>query len=214
MEEKLVLPILTDKEIRVLGCLIEKSKTTPDYYPMTVNAIRLACNQKTSRNPIVDYDEDAVVQTLDNLRSQNLVSKDFTGGRTTKYRHTLGVKYPLDPSDVSVLCLFMLRGPLTAGEINTYSARLYDFDGLDEVNQKLDELMNGETPFIRKLDKRAGQKENRFVQIFSKYKEEDQVEAGIPLTSANNAELDELRNRVEELESAFEKIKEELERLK
>lgn len=215
MEERIVLPILTDKEIRVLGSLIEKSKTTPDYYPMTVNAIRLACNQKTSRSPIVEYDEATVVQTLDSLRSQNLVSKDFTGGsRATKYRHDLGVKYPLDPSDVSVLCLLMLRGALTAGEINTYSSRLYDFDGLEEVNQKLDELMTGETPFIRKLGKRAGQKENRFIHVFSKYNEEELGESKTAPSPVNNSEIEELKSRIEQLETAFEKLKDELKALK
>lgn len=212
MEEKLVLPVLSDEEVRVLGSLIEKSRATPDYYPMTVNALRNACNQKSSRNPVVDYDEETVIRTLDNLRELGLVSKDPSGGRATKYRHTLGAVYPLDPSELSVMCLLMLRGPLTAGEINSNAGRLYDFDSIDEVSEKLEALMTSEPPFVRKLGKRPGQKENRFVQIFSPFDEEAFQETAVSSSRSSNseliAELGELKERVVSLESEVEELKE------
>lgn len=119
------LPDLSAEEQRVLGSLIEKSRTTPDYYPMTLNSLTAACNQKSSRNPVVNYDEETITLTLNQLKIKGLIST-ATGGssRATKYKHNLAIAYPLLPSELAIICLLLLRGPLTPGEINSNSGRL------------------------------------------------------------------------------------------
>ena len=118
------LPDLSAEEQRVLGALIEKSRTTPDYYPMTLNSLTAACNQKSSRNPVVNYDEETITLTLNQLKIKGLIST-ATGGssRATKYKHNLAIVYPLLPSELAIICLLLLRGPLTPGEINRNSGR-------------------------------------------------------------------------------------------
>src|SRR6187401_706384 len=129
-----MIPHLTPPEIRVLGSLMEKSKTTPDYYPMTLNALTAACNQKTSRSPVVEYDEETVVEALNSLKGQSLVATAIGGGsRVVKYKHNFTTVYDISPEELSILCLLMLRGPQTPGELNTNSARLYEFKSLEEV---------------------------------------------------------------------------------
>src|SRR3954463_4079453 len=151
------LPFLSPEEVRVLGALMEKSKTTPDYYPMTLNSLTAACNQKTSRNPVVEYDEETVVLALNSLKGQSLVATAVGGGsRTQKYKHNITTVFELEVSELVVLCLLMLRGPLTAGEINSNSGRLYEFASLEEVYNVLNKLSAGETPFIKELSKRPG----------------------------------------------------------
>ena len=123
------LPVLDAAEVRVLGALIEKSKATPEYYPMTINSLVAACNQKSSRKPVVSYDEDTVAQALNILKKRGLIST-ATGGsiRSIKYKHNFAVVFPVLPSEVAVMCLLMLRGPLTPGEINSNSGRLHEFN--------------------------------------------------------------------------------------
>src|SRR3954464_9762497 len=114
------LPNLSAEEQRVLGALIEKSKTTPDYYPMTLNALTAACNQKTSRSPVVDYDEETVVMALNSLKGQSLVATAIGGGsRVIKYKHNFVTVFDISPEELAILCLLMLRGPQTPGELNT-----------------------------------------------------------------------------------------------
>src|SRR5690606_29243135 len=129
------------EEQRVLGALMEKARTTPEYYPLTLNALLAACNQKTSRRPVVSYDEHTVIAALDSLKRKGLVST-ATGGssRVTKYKHNFAIVHPLVPAEISVICLLLLRGPLTPGEINTNAGRLYEFESLAEVQELLDEL--------------------------------------------------------------------------
>ena len=204
--EEHVLPQLSDTEIRVLGSLIEKSRTTPDYYPMTLNAITTACNQKSSRNPIVDYDNETVVLALDTLRKKYLSANVIGGGsRALKYRHTLAVQFPLDPAELSVLCLLFLRGPLTAGEINSNSGRLYDFENLEEVQQTLLNLSSYEIPYIQQLPKKPGQKEARYCHLF----------AEVPAFDESIYESQEpARKHVSDLEIRLEKVETELAELK
>src|SRR6478609_6322176 len=131
--ENTTLPILNEEEMRILGALMEKSKTTPEYYPLSVNGLTAACNQKTSRKPVVNYDEQTVVLTLDNLKKKGLVST-VTGGssRAVKYKHNVALHYQLMPAELAVICMLLLRGPLTPGELNTNSGKLYEFDSLEE----------------------------------------------------------------------------------
>lgn len=166
MESTNILPYLTSIEQRVLGSLIEKSKTTPDYYPMTLNALTAACNQKTSRKPVVDYDEETVVMALNSLKSQSLVSKALGGSiRSVKYKHNFTTVYPLTDGELAVMCLLLLRGPHTPGELNTNSARLHEFKSLEGVYDALNKLMSTENPFVKELPKRAGQKDPRFTHF-------------------------------------------------
>lgn len=205
MEESKPLMILNPVELRVLGSLIEKSKTTPDYYPMTINSLVAACNQKTSRNPVVNYDEETVTLTLNALKIKGLVgTATGAGNRSVKYKHNLAIVYPLLPSEVAVICLLMLRGPLTPGEINTNSARLYEFETIEDVNLLLQKLAAEEQPYVKQLAKRAGQKEARFIHLFGMENEAPEEEE-IETTEPKHAQLEE---RVSKLENELEELKE------
>ncbi len=160
------LPVLSAEEQRVLGSLMEKAKATPEYYPLTLNALVAACNQKTSRKPVVSYDDSTVIATLDSLRKKRLVSTVVGGSsRVTKYKHNFAIVYPVIPAEVTIICLLLLRGPQTPGELNTNSGRMYEFESLEEVQSLLDNLANAEQPYVRQLPKRPGQKEARYMQL-------------------------------------------------
>lgn len=217
MSEEQALIQLSDEEIRVLGALIEKSKTTPDYYPMTLNSLVTACNQKSSRNPVVQYDNDTVIAALDSLRKKELTAKVLGDGRSTKYRHTLSVKHSLDPAELTVLGLLFLRGPLTTGEINSMSGRMFDFEGLEEVQTTVEQLMDAEIPFIHRLPKVTGQKEARLVHLFAEIPSVEDLESGSTASASSSSKTAELEQRVEALEtqlaslqSAFDALMQEL----
>jgi uncharacterized protein len=194
------LPILLPEELRVLGVLIEKSKTTPDYYPLTVNAIVTACNQKSARNPVVEYDETTVLRTIDALKNKQLIAKVTGDGRSIKYRHTLAVKYPLDPAEVTVLGLLFLRGPLTLGELKTTSGRMYDFENLQEVQKTVDTLQAYPEQFVVIVPRRTGQKEYRYFHRFCDLPEESED------LLANSVPSD-IVGRVDALEEEVERLK-------
>src|SRR5690606_17207717 len=119
MDSPQTLPVLDSVEQRILGALMEKSKTTPDYYPMTLNALTIACNQKTSRYPVVQYDEETVVLGLNSLKKRGLISTAIGGSsRAVKYKHNFAIVYPVAPAEVALICLLLLRGPQTPGELN------------------------------------------------------------------------------------------------
>ncbi len=160
------LPILDSIEQRILGVLLEKEKTTPDYYPMTINGLMTACNQKSSRNPVMSIDEDAVQVGIDSLRSKGLVNTVVGGGsRTLKYKHHASVNLNLELNEEAVLCLLLLRGPLTAGEVKSNVGRLYDFANLESVQNCMQGLADNEFPLIQLLPKRPGQKEGRYIHL-------------------------------------------------
>lgn len=210
--ENNALPELSREEIRVLGSLIEKSRATPEYYPMTLNALKSACNQKSSRNPIVDYDEEIISITLDALRKKGLVSSVIGGGsRVAKYKHNLLLAFPLNPEEAAVLCLLMLRGSLTAGEINSNSGRLYEFDGLDEVNAVLEKLTEKAPGFVKQIGKKSGQKEGRYVHLFSDYLEEENETS--TLLENNDSKVVALEARIEILEAALATLRNEFDKL-
>ena len=199
------LPLLNAQEIRVLGSLMEKSKTTPDYYPITLNALTLACNQKSSRKPVVEYDEETVVLTLDSLKKKGLISIATGGGsRAIKYKHNLAIAFPLVPAELAVICLLFLRGAQTPGEINTNANRLYEFESLEEVQQVLEKLADTEMPYLVQLPKRTGQKEMRFMHLFS----------GQPTIEEDDVKEEPARKSVNELESRVAKLEEEYSDLK
>lgn len=214
MNETQKLPILSPEEIRVLGSLMEKSKTTPDYYPMTLNGLVAACNQKSSRNPVVQYDDDTVVKALDSLKKKGLIST-VTGGssRAMKYKHNFAIVYPLVPSELAVICMLLLRGPQTPGELNTNSGKLYEFDSLAEVQTVLEKLGDPEMPFIVQLPRRSGQKELRFMHLLSGTPDLQQDEVH-EVERQNSGVLEERLTKVElelaELKEAFDKLMKEL----
>lgn len=196
MENTISIPQLTAEEQRVLGSLIEKSRATPEYYPMTVNALLAACNQKSARNPVVQYDEESVTVAINSLRKKGLMATvTGAGSRAVKYKHHLAVAFPLVPAELAVICLLLLRGPLTPGEINNNSARLYAFESLEEVQEVLDKLLQHEPPFVEQLPRKAGQKEQRFIHRLGESTAQE------PETRADVVERSkELESRVQQLE--------------
>ncbi len=208
------LPVLSAEEQRVLGALMEKAKATPEYYPLTLNALIAACNQKTSRKPVVQYDDSTVITTLDTLRKKGLVSTVVGGSsRVTKYKHNFAVMYPIIPAEVTILCLLLLRGPQTPGELNTNSGRLYEFESLEEVQSFLDNLANADQPFVKQLPKRPGQKEARYMQLLggATVPEEDDSAAEGSETSAGLASrLAKVEGELAALRAEFDKLMQEL----
>ncbi len=209
------LPVLDDAELRVLGSLMEKSKTTPDYYPMTINSLTAACNQKTSRKPVVQYDEQTVVLAINNLRKRGLVST-ATGGtdRVVKYKHNFAIVFPVIPSEVAIICLLILRGPQTPGELNTNSGRLYEFDSIEDVQEALERLASAEPPYLKQLPRRPGQKEVRYVHLLggsTNWDEEDLADES-PKRSFGELEarVAKLEHELTELREAFDKLMKEL----
>lgn len=201
MDSAQTLPVLNAEELRVLGVLMEKSKTTPEYYPMTINAITAACNQKTSRKPVVQYDDQTVILALDTLKRKSLIST-ATGGssRSIKYKHNFAIVFPVTPQEVAIICLLVLRGAQTPGELNTNSGRLYEFESLEEVQSVLERLSDPEMPYVLQLPKRAGQKEMRYVHLLS----------GTPDLTQDDASDDNYSRPASDLEQRLAKVEDEL----
>ena len=151
-------------EIRVLGCLVEKQRTTPDTYPLSINSLRLACNQSTNRDPVVDYDEQTVVEALRRLALRGWTRlASGAGSRARKYRHLLDQAFGLDDAEVSLLAVLMLRGPQTPGELKQRGQRLHDFADLEAVQGTLERLV--ERGQVARHERRPGQKEDRYEQL-------------------------------------------------
>ena len=219
------LPPLSPAEVRVLGSLIEKQITTPDYYPLTLNALTNACNQLTNREPVVAYDEQTVVRALDGLREKRLATL-FTGqeSRVAKYKHTLTDALLLTPGEVALLCVLMLRGPQTIGELRTRSERLFKFDSLPEVEEALHGLSTREPPLATKLPRQPGTKESRYTHLLSGPVETAPTEKTLPLEPATAAvraenermvkleqECAELRRELGELQQQFAEFRKQFE---
>lgn len=160
---------LTAAEVRVLGSLIEKQITTPDYYPLTLNALTNACNQLTNREPVVAFDETVIVRAIDGLREKRLATL-FSGAesRVAKYKHTLTDALLLTPAEVALLCVLMLRGPQTVGELRVRCERLFKFDTLPELEEALNALASRQPqPLVTRLPRQPGTKESRYAQLLS-----------------------------------------------
>ena len=166
---------LTEPEIRVLGCLIEKQRTTPDAYPLTLNSLRLACNQSTNRDPVTDYDEATVRTAAQRLGSARLSRfASGAGSRTAKYRHMADEALGLDRAELAVLCILMLRGEQTPGELRSRTERLHQFESAEDLMATLDGLVERE--FAVCIRRRPGQKEDRFSHLLGR----DDDGAGAP----------------------------------
>ena len=159
---------LNDIDVRVLGSLVEKDLTTPEYYPLSLNALVNACNQTSNRDPVVKYDEPTVKSAVDRLRKYSLVrSIQRADARVMKYMHLMRDAMSLEPPELAAMCVLMLRGPQTVGEIRTRSGRLFDFPSLEEVEATLNTLMTRAEPLVARLPRQPGQKEARFAQLLS-----------------------------------------------
>jgi uncharacterized protein YceH (UPF0502 family) len=196
---------LTPIQVRVLGCLMEKKETTPEQYPLTLNALRNACNQKTSRYPVVNYSEGEVGHTLRELEALDLVREEW-GARVPKYQHLANKALNLHSQGIALICTLMLRGPQTLAELKTNTHRLFDFGDLDDVQFALQQLIEREPPMVVALPKQPGQKEGRYAHLLS-------GEPDIPAPSRPTARTDfspGLEARVVELEAQLEDLQDRL----
>jgi uncharacterized protein len=194
---------LSAAEIRVLGCLLEKQRTTPDHYPLSLNSLRLACNQATNREPVVDYDDTIVRDALHRLERRGY-ARLAGASRAAKYRHLLSEALPMSSAEQAVMCVLMLRGPQTPGELKQRGERIHAFAGLDEVHETLAALIGRD--LIVQLGRRPGQKEDRYAQLLGDSESLNSfgVAMGTPPTPAVEPaathEPDDLRDRVARLE--------------
>jgi uncharacterized protein len=155
---------LSATETRVLGCLLEKQRTTPDAYPLSLNALRLACNQSTNRDPVVDYDDAVIRDALHRLERRGYTRlASGAGSRAAKYRHLLADALPMSSAEQAVMCVLMLRGPQTPGELKQRTERMHAFADLASVHETLGELI--ERDLARRLERRPGHKEERYAQL-------------------------------------------------
>jgi uncharacterized protein YceH (UPF0502 family) len=159
--------VLNDVEVRVLGCLIEKEMTTPEYYPLSLNALTNACNQKSNRDPAMALAEEDVVRALNRLRFMQLTVVSGESSRVAKYRHLLAENMGLVPAELAVVCELLVRGPQTVGELRTRGERMHRFEDLAEVEGVLAELTEREIPLLVRLPKQPGRKEARVAHLFS-----------------------------------------------
>ncbi len=160
---------LHETEVRVLGALVEKELTIPEYYPLTLNSLTAACNQKSNRDPVMTLSDRDVESAIENLRSNQLMwRRNIAGSRVPKYEHNVYALWHLDQQQTAVLCVLMLRGAQTVGEIRGRTGRMYEFRDLDEVDATVANLMNHEKgPFVVELPRQPGRKENRFMHLLA-----------------------------------------------
>lgn len=208
--------VLDDSEVRILGCLIEKEMTTPEYYPLSPNALINACNQKSNRYPVVFYDEIAVAHGLDSLDKNGLARKTLTpGSRVPKYLHTVLDRFDLSRQEMAILCELMLRGPQTVGEIRSRAERMAAFENPEGVEKALQGLMDQDPPLTIKLPRETGRKECRYMHLFSggigreTAEHQSPVSPEVPRVPAEERiagledEIVKLRSELEELKKAF-----------
>lgn len=218
-----MLTILSDIEIRVLGSLVEKQVTTPEYYPLTLNSLTLACNQKNNRHPVTSYNEERVSQALETLREKNLTYVFYgSTSRVPKYKHVMPEVMRLSHPEVAIMCVLMLRGPQTPGELRGNTSRLHEFSGLDEIEQTLNSLISRDEPLVIRLPRQPGQKEVRFVHLLSgeidveafaeaeraaptpRKTSSDQIEKLEQKVDALTAEVESLRQQFDEFRKQFD----------
>lgn len=197
---------LTPIQVRVLGALMEKKETTPDQYPLTVNSLRNACNQKSARHPVTAYTEGEVGRTVRELQQKGLV-REAWGARAAKYEHLVGKAWQLHSRSLALVCVMMLRGPQTLGELRTHSHRLYEFDDLEDVRLVLNRLI--ESGFATALPRGPGQKEGRFTHLLCG--EPDIPETPSPARVPRSETPDDgLLARIEALEARLQEIEKKL----
>jgi uncharacterized protein YceH (UPF0502 family) len=204
--------ILTPEEVRVLGSLIEKEITTPEYYPLTLNALTNACNQLSNRDPVVSFDERTVARAIESLREKKLAWMVTGVGRVPKYEHRLAEALQLAAQEIAVLCVLMLRGPQTVGEIRGRSGRLYGFKELDEVDLTLQALMAAQPPLVVKLPRQPGTKESRYAHLLAGEVQVEERETTARLEPAT-IEVRQENERLNRLEAELLQVRSDLSEL-
>lgn len=213
-------PRLTAVDTRVLGCLLEKAATTPEVYPLTLNSLVLACNQKSNRNPVVDFDETTVLESIDDLRKAKFVFRvDIAGSRTPKYRHNIDELLGLSKAGKALLTVLLLRGPQTLGELRTRSERMHAFATTDEVAETLESVAEEvERPLWTKLPRLPGKKEERYQHLlsgepdpaaFADPGERVTIDSPPSPLSSRDARIQELENTVADLQTELTALKTE-----
>jgi uncharacterized protein YceH (UPF0502 family) len=204
---------LSDVEVRVLGSLVEKDITTPDYYPLSLNALVNACNQKNNRDPILALAEDQVREALDSLAKKRLAGPaSGADSRVTKYEHRLQEAFNFDRRQTALLCVLFLRGPQTPGELRGRSERMYRFETLEDVQSVLERLIDREPPLVRMLARQPGTKESRYRHLFSHRTSDDALLA--PPSPAAPFPGGRLEEKVAALEHEVASLRQEIEELR
>ena len=203
---------ITPTEARILGALVEKQLTTPEYYPLTLNALVNACNQKNNRDPVMTLSESEVSNSIERLRDRNLVYVFYgSTSRVPKYKHMLPTYYELEPAEVAVMAVLMLRGPQTLGELRERTSRMHEFSGLDEVQQTLNGLATREDPLVLRLERLPGQKDARFAQLLTGPIDLDALAVAHPTREQRSESSNE---RIAKLESEVAALRTDVESLK
>jgi uncharacterized protein YceH (UPF0502 family) len=204
--------LLNEVEVRVVGSLVEKQVTTPEYYPLTLNALINACNQISNRDPVVSYDEPTVAAALDTLRGKNLVYVFYgSESRVPKYKHMMKEIFHLSSAELAAMCVLMLRGPQTIGEVRGRTGRLYNFADLSEVEATLDGLARRDEPLVMKLPRQTGRKEARYAHLLSGMPAVEEIPAEGQAAPASRAGA---ADRVARLESEIEALRAEMAELR
>ncbi|MFN0140944.1 MAG: YceH family protein [Pyrinomonadaceae bacterium] len=202
---------LEHTEVRILGALVEKQLTTPEYYPLTLNALVNACNQKNNRDPVVAFDEKTVSDALERLRDRNLVYIFYgSNARVAKYKHMLPSVYELEPSETAVIAVLMLRGPQTLGELRERTSRMFEFGGLDDVQATIDSLARRDEPLVAKLERQPGQKDARYYHLLGGEVDVDALAAAQTASQVRGGN----HGRIEKLEEEIISLRAEIELLK
>ncbi|HEU4391868.1 MAG TPA: YceH family protein [Blastocatellia bacterium] len=205
--------ILTQVEVRVIGSLMEKQMTTPEYYPISLNALTNACNQLSNRDPIVSYEERTVARALESLRDKKLVwMVTAAGARVPKYEHRMAETFALDQHQAALLCVLMLRGPQTPGELRGRTGRMCEFKGIEDVESTLQHLIERNRPLVVRLPRQPGTKEFRYAHLLAG--ELEQPEETSPRVERTAADASAEDARIASLEREIETLRQELTELR
>jgi len=215
--------LLDEIEVRVLGCLVEKDLATPEYYPLTLNALTNACNQKSNRSPVMLLENTDVVRALDSLRQKQMAHQSAEGVRSAKYCHNLEGVLGLDPEELAIIAELLLRGPQTVGELRNRAERMYPVGDLHAVEELLQNLMEREEPLLMRLPRQPGRKEQRFAHLLAGTPDIDETSslpaepARLQVAAENDritkleeevvalrTELDEVRSQLKSFQAQFE----------
>ncbi len=204
---------LNQIEARILGAFIEKELTTPDYYPLSLNGLTNACNQKSNRAPVMQLSEAEVIDAVDHIRKMGLaMQSQDAGSRVTKYRHSLRERLYLENLELAILAELLLRGPQTPGELRARADRMASFPDLEQVDQTLQELMDKEPPFVVRLDRQPGRREQRYAQLLYQVEEDEPPQCtnnnSIPLAEGKSIAI--LEEEITQIKADVNALREEL----
>jgi uncharacterized protein YceH (UPF0502 family) len=207
--------LLDEIEIRVLGCLVEKDLATPEYYPLTLNALTNACNQKSNREPVMLLEDTDVVRALDSLRQKQMAHQSAEGVRTAKYCHNMEGVLRLDPEELAVLAELLLRGPQTVGELRNRAERMCPIGNLQATEELLQNLMERDEPLLMRLPRQPGRKEQRFAHLLSGTPEIDETSSLAPeparlQVAAENDRIAKLEEEVATLRTELDEVRDQL----